>query len=170
MSSKKIILSALFSSTLVLSLSDHSFAATHVNKSHDYEVHVVSYPSGGVLVPFTVGGDLTMSISVQKSGKIIKKESLFAYVPSGKSFPFSFKFMTSNIKYYKNGKYAFSHTPATKEDYIYDARDIASYKVNYPNSNLSDTAKYKAIGYATYFSTATFPASFTVNTTEGAVD
>lgn len=149
-----------------------SFAAakSHTNTSHDYEVHIVYYATGGVLVPFTVGVDMKMDITVNYPGKIITYESIYAYILKGALLPFNCRLSVGPIKYYKDGAYLSTHSLKLTGPYYANPSNITSFKYGKPNSNLSEQHTYKAVGQAMYSSTSTTPMSFIVDTTEGVVD
>lgn len=145
-------------------------ASKHNNKSHDYEVHVVYYASGGVLVPFSVGTDITMNITVSYPGKIITYEDIYAYIVNGALFPFECSLNVGTIKYYKDGSYWSTHSLPYVGSYIADPNNITGFRYGKPNTDLVDSSTYKAIGAVTYSSSSTTPMSFVVDTTEGVVD
>lgn len=160
----------MFAFFLLVTAPSFASASTHTNTSHDYEAYIVYYSSSGVLVPFTVGVDIKMDIVVSYPGKIITHESIYSYIPNGALFPFQCSLNVGKIKYYKDENYLTSHSLTLTGSYIADPKNITVYRYAQPNSNLSESSTYKAVGEVSYISASTTPASFVVDTTEGVVD
>lgn len=167
---KSKILSLVSAAVFSLSLPAFASASTHTNTSSDKEPFVVYAASGTALVPFALAITLKMDITVSYPGKYVTNESIYTTVPGGAQLPFSASVSAGNIKYYKDGSYVYTHSLPLSPSYYKSPSDLADLKAGKPNTNLADTSTYKAIGYASYFSSDTTPGAYTGDTTEGVVD
>ncbi|XRG78664.1 hypothetical protein V5E38_23495 [Rossellomorea sp. GAMAL-10_SWC] len=167
---KSKVLGLATAAAISISAPTFASAATHTNVTNDKEAFVVYNPSGGVLVPFALAITMNMNITVNTSGKIVTDESIYTTIPGGAQLPFSASVNAGTIKYYKNGTYVFTHSLPLSPSYVKSPSDLADYNAAKPNTDLADTATYKAIGYASFISTSTTPAAYTGDLTEGVVD
>ncbi len=162
----KFVSSLVLAGAMFLGATTSSQAATNYNVSEDKELWTVNYNAGTVIVPFFVTGTIKMSINVNWPGKIIAKESLYATIPNGNTYPFVVSLTSNTIKYYKNGAYLSTHALNTPVTHYKDPDDVTSSRTNSPYSDFADTSTHKAIGYGVFMSTKVFPASRSFDTTE----